>query len=88
MCFVMSDDHHQSRSSNAGGHLAPAAASDVTGGSSANSKPAQGIANVVASHYNELKESGKQFRSESRIFYMRNFNNWTKSMLIQVSPDF
>lgn len=42
----------------------------------------EGLASVVAKHYNELQEKGLEARSESRIFYMRNFNNWTKSMLI------
>lgn len=37
---------------------------------------------VVAQHYNELKEKGLAERFKSRIFYMRNFNNWIKSMLI------
>lgn len=37
---------------------------------------------VVASHYNELKEAGRQERFKSRIFHMRNFNNWIKSQLI------
>lgn len=38
---------------------------------------------VVASHYNSRKEKGLYERSKSRIFHMRNFNNWVKSMLIQ-----
>lgn len=38
--------------------------------------------NVVATHYNELKEKGRAERSKSRIFHMRNFNNWIKSVLI------
>ncbi|MEQ2252822.1 hypothetical protein ILYODFUR_025790 [Ilyodon furcidens] len=36
----------------------------------------------VASHYNTLQEVGLAARSQSRIFYMRNFNNWLKSVLI------
>lgn len=36
----------------------------------------------VASHYNVLPETGLAARSQSRIFYMRNFNNWLKSVLI------
>uniref|UniRef100_A0A1A8P2Q7 mRNA cap guanine-N(7) methyltransferase n=1 Tax=Nothobranchius rachovii TaxID=451742 RepID=A0A1A8P2Q7_9TELE len=36
----------------------------------------------VASHYNKLQEVGLEVRSQSRIFYMRNFNNWVKSVLI------
>ncbi|KAG7260431.1 hypothetical protein CRUP_009357 [Coryphaenoides rupestris] len=36
----------------------------------------------VASHYNTLQETGLAARSNSRIFYMRNFNNWLKSVLI------
>lgn len=37
---------------------------------------------VVASHYNKLEEQGLVKRQQSRILYMRNFNNWIKSMLI------
>nr|XP_033790048.1 mRNA cap guanine-N7 methyltransferase [Geotrypetes seraphini] len=36
----------------------------------------------VARHYNDLKESGLEKRSQSRIFFLRNFNNWMKSVLI------
>lgn len=36
----------------------------------------------VATHYNTLQETGLAARSQSRIFYMRNFNNWLKSVLI------
>lgn len=36
----------------------------------------------VASHYNTLEEKGLDERSKSRIFYMRNFHNWIKSMLL------
>ena len=43
---------------------------------------AQGIGSDVARHYNTLEEKGLDQRKESRIYYMRNFNNWTKSMLI------
>lgn len=37
---------------------------------------------IVAEHYNKLKDGGLQERTKSRIFYMRNFNNWLKSMVI------
>uniref|UniRef100_T1IYW9 mRNA cap guanine-N(7) methyltransferase n=1 Tax=Strigamia maritima TaxID=126957 RepID=T1IYW9_STRMM len=36
----------------------------------------------VAEHYNSLQEKGLEERTKSRIFYLRNFNNWIKSMLI------
>ncbi|XP_061597716.1 mRNA cap guanine-N7 methyltransferase [Cololabis saira] len=36
----------------------------------------------VATHYNKLQEVGLAVRSQSRIFFMRNFNNWLKSVLI------
>ncbi|XP_028296748.1 mRNA cap guanine-N(7) methyltransferase isoform X4 [Gouania willdenowi] len=36
----------------------------------------------VARHYNCLQEVGLQARSQSRIVFMRNFNNWLKSVLI------
>ncbi|GLV41535.1 RNA guanine-7 methyltransferase [Carabus blaptoides fortunei] len=42
----------------------------------------EGHANVVAAHYNTLEDKGLDERLKSRIFYMRNFNNWIKSMLI------
>lgn len=37
---------------------------------------------VVATHYNKLEEKGLDERAKSRIFFMRNFNNWIKSVLI------
>ncbi|XP_014471732.1 PREDICTED: mRNA cap guanine-N7 methyltransferase isoform X2 [Dinoponera quadriceps] len=37
---------------------------------------------LVAEHYNALEEKGLRHRNQSRIVYMRNFNNWIKSMLI------
>ncbi|XP_041375573.1 mRNA cap guanine-N7 methyltransferase-like [Gigantopelta aegis] len=40
------------------------------------------LTKTVAKHYNELKEEGLQVRGTSRIFYLRNFNNWIKSVLI------
>ncbi|KAM8966384.1 mRNA cap guanine-N(7) methyltransferase [Pelodytes ibericus] len=42
----------------------------------------EGHSSKVAAHYNELQEFGLQARSQSRIFYLRNFNNWMKSALI------
>ncbi|GAB0087257.1 mRNA cap guanine-N7 methyltransferase [Sergentomyia squamirostris] len=39
-------------------------------------------ARVVAKHYNTLEEKGLAERNKSRIFYLRNFNNWIKSMLV------
>ena len=47
----------------------------------------KGLGETVAQHYNNLEEKGKEHRKESRIYYMRNFNNWTKSMLIQQYAD-
>lgn len=40
------------------------------------------LSETVAKHYNELKETGLEMRTQSRIFYLRNFNNWIKSALI------
>ncbi|XP_036371761.1 mRNA cap guanine-N7 methyltransferase [Megalops cyprinoides] len=42
----------------------------------------EGHSQVVATHYNTLQECGLAARSQSRIFHMRNFNNWLKSVLI------
>lgn len=41
-----------------------------------------GLANAVANHYNQLENTGIRDRIKSPIFYLRNFNNWVKSMLI------
>lgn len=41
-------------------------------------------AKTVEQHYNNLKEGGLKERGQSRIFYMRNFNNWMKSQLISL----
>lgn len=33
---------------------------------------------IVAQHYNKLQEKGLAERFNSKIFYLRNFNNWIK----------
>lgn len=38
---------------------------------------------IVAQHYNHLEEKGIKERYKSPIFYLRSFNNWIKSVLIQ-----
>lgn len=42
---------------------------------------------VVAAHYNHLEEKGIRERFNSPIFYLRNINNWVKSVLIQEYVD-
>jgi len=37
----------------------------------------------VTNHYNQLKSQSRDARKESKIFYMRNFNNAIKSLLIK-----
>lgn len=37
---------------------------------------------IIANHYNSIKEVGQRARVESNIYHMRNFNNWIKSQLI------
>ncbi|BFF93248.1 mRNA cap guanine-N7 methyltransferase [Drosophila madeirensis] len=57
---------------------------DAAGGGGESETQEGGAANthVVAHHYNELKEGGRRDRQKSKIFFMRNFNNWIKSQLI------
>ena len=38
--------------------------------------------NEVADHYNKKNETDLASRSKSRIFFLRNFNNWIKSVLL------
>jgi len=40
------------------------------------------LSEVVAKHYNNLEEKGVNARKESRIYHLRNFNNWIKSVII------
>ncbi|XP_022646202.1 mRNA cap guanine-N7 methyltransferase-like isoform X1 [Varroa jacobsoni] len=67
----MSDQHH--------GHKK----FEVRSGDSAKIVSNTGLAPVVAQHYNSLPDQGREGRKESRIFHMRSFNNWVKSMLIK-----
>lgn len=51
------------------------------------SKTSEEHSSVVAAHYNHLEEKGLRERFNSPIFYLRNFNNWVKSVLIQEYSD-
>lgn len=62
--------------------------SDLTTGSNERNSDASDVTAtqdntaLVANHYNALQEKNLSQRNKSRIVYMRNFNNWVKSMLI------
>lgn len=45
-------------------------------------KEGESLGATVAKHYNERPAGSKDIRKESRIFHLRNFNNWAKSTLI------
>ncbi|XP_017152729.1 mRNA cap guanine-N7 methyltransferase [Drosophila miranda] len=55
---------------------------DAAGGDDEEAQEGAANTHVVANHYNELKEGGRRDRQKSKIFFMRNFNNWIKSQLI------
>lgn len=38
--------------------------------------------------YNNVQERGLKHRNQSKIYYMRNFNNWIKSTLIGMLDSF
>jgi len=40
------------------------------------------LGSTVAKHYNEISPITRESRKESRIFHLRNFNNWVKSVVI------
>lgn len=40
------------------------------------------MSSIVANHYNSINNNNIQERKKSRIYYMRNFNNWVKSIII------
>lgn len=62
--------------------MASSLATDATSTLNSDVKTETKISEVVAGHYNKLDEKGLEERTKSRIFYLRNFNNWIKSMLI------
>ena len=41
-----------------------------------------GSSSIVAEHYNSKEGGDLAARTQSRIYYLRNFNNWIKSVLI------
>lgn len=49
-------------------------------GSQSQDGEGQGLAPVVAQHYNEIQEKGLEAREESKIVILRKYNNWAKSM--------
>lgn len=45
------------------------------------------LGSTVASHYNQLRSAEVNERKESRIYHLRNFNNWIKSVMINEFMD-
>lgn len=43
-----------------------------------------GISSIVANHYNSINNRDISERQKSKIYYMRNFNNWIKSIIIRM----
>ncbi|XP_053681393.1 mRNA cap guanine-N7 methyltransferase [Anopheles nili] len=48
-----------------------------------NGKAEEKHSSIVASHYNKIEDRGVQVRKKSNIYFMRNFNNWIKSVVIE-----
>ncbi len=61
---------------------APPASTLSSSSSAASGSGSSGFGALVASHYNQLEEKGVQSRKQSRIYHMRNLNNWIKSQLV------
>lgn len=54
----------------------------------ANQKPeTKSLGSTVANHYNQLYSAQIDERKESRIYHLRNFNNWIKSVMINEFMD-
>lgn len=45
-------------------------------------KESNSLGSTVAKHYNDISPITKESRKQSRIFHLRNFNNWIKSVVI------
>jgi len=50
--------------------------------SSSSEKKDSSLGSTVAKHYNAIAPITKESRKDSRIFHLRNFNNWVKSVVI------
>lgn len=50
--------------------------------------PSSSISKIVVNHYNSIDEKNIEDRFKSKIYFMRNFNNWIKSIIISKYKDF
>lgn len=72
------DDDGIEEGAEAGGSRSKIKLSELSEESEDGPSPISENSALVAQHYNQLQEKGLAERFNSKIFYLRNFNNWIK----------